>query len=456
MKEETKKKLCKISKILGFAITFGFAVFGVLCAAMLIANGSGKKDDIKTLDTSLVQNEVRSERNIKPRKAVNPEDNLLNNYTFELSSNEWNYYDTSNNARFIWNTGYHSLVWNSDDMPSGYYRLSGSMPLLNFPAGFWVTQASVNAIRGIAPEQPVFLSTNNYRLLFNLDNQDKYNYYFYLDWGSVSFPYFMLNCSTSSDLYLELVDTIKIPASSSVYLGENWNPLKVFGDNLSPKGGYLILNQNWTYGTYTNPTIRLDGLLFKYEGHVFDRITIGLKPLNATHSPYVDSSGNIVNPSDNSGTQEIYVLSFVSFSQSWNRVADLGNGVYVTYSVPVLSAGKADTPVGGKYPYNGSVIWSSESRTIQIIEDKGTTGERFDNRFLGMTDLDLVKFLSQYQSEGIDVVNTAGMFSLFNNAFSSLLPILSVSILPNITLGMLLFIPLVGGIIVVIIRLVKK
>lgn len=52
--------------------------------------------------------------------------------------------------------------------------------------------------------------------------------------------------------------------------------------------------------------------------------------------------------------------------------------------------------------------------------------------------------------------NTMNVFTLVASAFSGLLPILNVMILPNITIGILLFIPLVAMLVFTIIRIVKK
>lgn len=48
------------------------------------------------------------------------------------------------------------------------------------------------------------------------------------------------------------------------------------------------------------------------------------------------------------------------------------------------------------------------------------------------------------------------VFILIKNGFESIMPLLSLMILPNISLGMLVFLPLVGTIIIVIIKLVKR
>lgn len=447
MKEETKKKLCKISKIVGFAITFGFAVFGALCAAMLIGNGS-KKDDIKTLGSSLVLNEVRSERNIKPRKAPD-------------FSNAENLFNTDNAIHDVYfyesyaspNANYDTYLM---DLAGGYYYFCSDYDTTASLVMFEDTLANVNGFGEYVGQfgwgTHVNYSDNGYMAMHASGLGWSKGRYIYVPSGgrvlSISFPY-------QGSAYLYLVDTLQVPASSYVYLGDNWNPLKAFGDTLSEKGGYLLTEETWTYGSQTYKSLVISGLVFRYEGVVYDRIQMHAKPLNALHYPYVDSSGTIVeSPStQNSGPNEVYVLDYVGFAQSW-----LDDGTLpVSGVLRVMVGGKADTPSSsGKLPYNGSLQWVTSSRTIEIIDNNGSTTGRYNNRFSYMTDLEFVNMLAEYESEPIDVVNSGQMFGLFTNAFDSLLPILSISILPNISLGMLLFIPLIGAIIVIIIRVVKK
>lgn len=52
--------------------------------------------------------------------------------------------------------------------------------------------------------------------------------------------------------------------------------------------------------------------------------------------------------------------------------------------------------------------------------------------------------------------NITGVFALISSAFESLIPLLSIMVLPNISLGLLLFIPLILTIILVVIKLVKR
>jgi len=64
---------------------------------------------------------------------------------------------------------------------------------------------------------------------------------------------------------------------------------------------------------------------------------------------------------------------------------------------------------------------------------------------------------TQYTSYGDNSSNgLGGVFTLIASAFTGLMPLLNIQILPNITLGLLLFIPLIATIIIVVIRLVKK
>lgn len=76
-----------------------------------------------------------------------------------------------------------------------------------------------------------------------------------------------------------------------------------------------------------------------------------------------------------------------------------------------------------------------------------------------MTIRDILEFDMTQNDYGINTngyVTIGNVFVLISSAFSSVMPLLSVVIVPGITIGMLLFIPIILTIIIVVIKLVKR
>lgn len=436
MKEETKKKLCKISKIVGFAITFGFAVFGVLCAAMLIGNGS-KKDDIKTLDTSLVQNEVRSERNIKPRKAPDIEgafNYAVRGRTFEHCS----FSITSGTLMYVRESvSGEILTLDEEDLPSGYYYFDFGRNDVGWIYHDIYVYNDILEVSGLGGEKEVYSG-------FATGSMSGISQYVYIDWNNIGFDYISFRWA---NVGIYLIDTLELPVSSSISFPESFSPLGLFGDSVTNNGGYVYLPN----ATGNELDIEITGLLFKYGGVVYDGIHI--ECVRALSMGYINDDGELVK--QGGANDYMWALSWIKFYQRYKGQNPQDGIVVVMSELKSVTDNANDMPVA----FTGRTQWVNRSdRTIQIIDDLGTITGRYDGRYSDMTDKKLLEWVSSSFSLGnsLGVMGNNSVFDIFTNAFDSVLPILSIAILPNITLGMLLFIPLIGAIIVIIIRVVKK
>lgn len=453
MKDETKKKLCKISKIVGFAITFGFAVFGVLCAAMLIGNGS-KKDDIKTLDSSLVLNEVRSERNIKPRKAPDLGDsvNLFDNPDYvEDGCYAYSTYMDGASSSF---DPYSVYVL---ELSAGYYYLKFPNPS-SYISGYLFNQSLTNVKSALALSQ---LGRFDYPDGWQVSTivGSNTSSYFYCSGGVCTFSGYRNNL-----LGLYLVDTLGLPAQNLVSFPNNWSPMALISDNLSVKGGYAFVDVSpATYETLVPINITLKQNLFRYDGKVYDEMVFTFVDLSHGDG-YIQDDGQPWKPwekttAELSSSLHVFGLYSLRFNSSFRGE-----------SIVALSPIYSDSPfqTGGDGTYypptvylpTGEYRWVNPKVTyIEVIDYSfGSGSTRFDGRYFDYSDLALLTYLNGYVSEGnyLAIGASGGVFDLMSGAFNGLLPILSVQILPNITLGILLFLPLIGGIIVIIIRVIKK
>lgn len=439
MKEETKKKLCKISKIVGLPLLSALP-FGALCAAMLIGNGS-KKDDIKTLDNSLVQNEVRSERNIKPRKAIEDNTYLISEVGFggEHIAVE-NLHTFRAGASVVWSVyGLNSSVSN---LPFGYYVANvnegGRFNLLSGGSDSWSAFNDAVAVRDYEGGESLHSWVGDNLVIVGTSLEQTY---FYYD-GSKDFyfEYF-------GNLVIQLVDTLEIPPSSSISFPESFSPLGLFGDSVTNNGGYVYLPN----ASGNELDIEITGLIFKYGGVVYDGIHI--ECVRALSMGYINDDGQLVK--QGGANDYMWALSWIKFYQRYKGQSPQDGIVVVMAELKSVTDNANDMPVA----FTGRTQWVNRSdRTIQIIDDLGTITGRYDGRYSDMTDKKLMEWVSSSFSVGnaLGVMGNNSVFDIFTNAFDSVLPILSIAILPNITLGMLLFIPLIGAIIVIIIRVVKK
>ena len=105
------------------------------------------------------------------------------------------------------------------------------------------------------------------------------------------------------------------------------------------------------------------------------------------------------------------------------------------------------------------VTWIDDSwRHISILEDKEIVTARFRYRYSDLTDIQLLNHIcgGELKVSNVNIIGLSNVNSVLRVAFDGVLPLLSVDILPGISIGLLLFLPLIGLIIVVIIKVVRK
>lgn len=113
--------------------------------------------------------------------------------------------------------------------------------------------------------------------------------------------------------------------------------------------------------------------------------------------------------------------------------------------------------------------WLSDNyKTISVFEastpylDRVGFSESLNTRSLAINNLTIRQILEYDMTQNDYGVNTSGyvgignVFILIGDAFSAVLPLLAVTIVPGLSIGMLLFLPVVLTIIIVVIKLVKR
>lgn len=111
--------------------------------------------------------------------------------------------------------------------------------------------------------------------------------------------------------------------------------------------------------------------------------------------------------------------------------------------------------------------YNSSSDTTNMALDFGSDWVNSEYQyidFIAPLSVSQLNWLSQFNtnqyingiSTGVNNIGLSNVFVLLSTSFSSLLPILRIEILPSITIGLLVFMPLIVGIITFIIWLVKR
>lgn len=173
--------------------------------------------------------------------------------------------------------------------------------------------------------------------------------------------------------------------------------------------------------------------LFLSNGKLYDKIVID----------YMDSGGCyfLINSTLTLGTSGMLTYHALGFGISGTNTYDFVN--YRDQS-QYIKVGTGEVP---HTYYESSSTWVNDSWRYltfsrKLSNDENITLNKFNNN-------------NQYVPSEVGT-GDGNIFNLFTSVFQSIAPILAVTILPNLTIGILIFIPLVVGIIIFIIDKIKK
>lgn len=181
---------------------------------------------------------------------------------------------------------------------------------------------------------------------------------------------------------------------------------------------------------------------FESNGMMFNNIEVIYKP--ATDYIYID---------DGSGTYRTYP-SNVANSQYTYFYQMVYRNSYSGYS-KVVCARSSYSNSGNTY-YNYEPIWVGDGyRVLKFtmqLDSKSTFYE-----LLSIINVDSIESINNgFVINNNGDIGLGNVFTLIGQAFAGLVPIMSISIVPGITIGLLLFLPLITGIIILIIWIVKR
>lgn len=202
-------------------------------------------------------------------------------------------------------------------------------------------------------------------------------------------------------------------------------------------------------------------------------------PLGLNVSNYFGSSTTIATPVGSVYRIFINIGVFVSNGKQYDQIVvdylNAGGCYYVINSILTLGTSGELSYFALGYRIKGTntydfVNYRDQSQYVKSGETPKTYQESsstwvndswrylsFARKLTNDETITLNKFNNNNQYTPADIGTAdANVFNLFSNVFTSIAPILSIMILPNITIGMLVFIPLVASLIFFIIHIIKK
>lgn len=231
---------------------------------------------------------------------------------------------------------------------------------------------------------------------------------------------------------------------NKIYLGDNFVPTAY----ITQGGDYMF---NGFAGRNTNGTLHnlnLNGFTFISNEETFNQIRFLYASIDSV-APFVTQDGQtLINTSGNSNYL-CCVAIFYQFVE--NDVVTSSVQVTSNRRCLIVDNGENINAYDVRAPF---LVWLNDNyRTLNIIEDTQTV---IVDEFLTIEGKSAVQLLQVTSSVTQSVMGFTNVFNLMSSAFAGLASILGISILPGITIGLLLFIPLIVVIIISVIKIIKK
>lgn len=479
-KEFIKKQIFKIIHVIGYVCIFLVALFSILMSVQSCNKKPNNRNASNVLDhnTQLRVNDYSTNNQYSLYYDIvnnNGVDGLRNSqfafnlqfFKDEVLHNEI-FTSYSKKLRFTFNIGNDNL-----DMFYGYDKASYSYIFarggieLEFESE---TNLTINAFNkgytGVTRlayydfSNPSLNVSQFDNLIFKFAPQDSTNYFIFegldhYDNTVYSKSYMFDNTSrvlrsqTWIDLNIEYYFSNLFPLQTESFrFVDNFNPVSLYSQNLNGAINLTSLtiqqyNSNFSYICKTDRA-------FICNGEVFDTMRVVGLDLTDNATYYTLDGENF----------KIWNLGgsyFVPFYLAYeNSVSGLSHGVLYLNSVIRDSN-------NGTALYFNSYRWSNEIYKNITILDKDY---KINSNFYTQTDIDMMSVLNNGNNNNIGNIvsgystslgsSNNNVFVWLRGAFSSLTDIFSIALLPGVSIGILIFLPMVVTIIIVIFKLIKK
>ena len=441
MKKETKNKLLKVWNKIKKPLMI-FSIIGNILFLMTIIIGCSTSKKQKTMSVSAENEQVTS----------------LTNTTWIFN----NYIEASSGQLDISSINYYfpnGAVWGSNDDKSrlmNRFRVGYNQ---GSPSSGWCCG---NGNYLIDPTTEEVTSTTSYTMNWAMNNnpitnmvggvlQDNHTIKFIggSNHDNVSLiSYMYANATLQQDPTPEPEPTPEPVEEDveSVYLGDNFIP-SVY---ITQGGDYIY---NGFGGKHLNAdtfVLTLNGFTFKSNNETYNTIKLVYGSIGAV-APYVTQDGSSVIESDGSSFTDYMVCIAMQYQYYENSV--------LTNSVTVMRPRRTVCNYNGssinaydvRPPFN--VYINENYRKLDILEDNKTI---ISGEYLTIENKTAIELLQVTSNVSQDVMGFSNVFGLMASAFGALASILGITILPGVTLGLLMFIPLIVIIIISVVRIIKK
>lgn len=197
-----------------------------------------------------------------------------------------------------------------------------------------------------------------------------------------------------------------------------------------------FINDSYFDSSHLVKVTTYDLPLFLSGGFVFDQIKVYYS--NAIATSFIDSEGN---------RQVFSSYSFCYYEQMEYINSRTSTGQVVNKRDYLSWSSGNDS---GKSVTRSSNWLSNDFQKLEFFEDL-TPQVR-----LNLNQFNNNQYGDSFAIASNNNIGLGNVFELLTMAFSSWLPILAIQIVPGITLGLLMFIPLIAGILVFVIWIVKR
>lgn len=451
-RRKLKEKAKRIATIIGKVAICGFALFGAVCAGILVGNAAMKG------------NGAEAPRSSKAMRVAEPSANLLADLDVAdaVTINPTAMAAVPKTPALDWSVGFGNW-WSA-----GWYCYKG-LDADNARPLVMLNSSGVNKVydvsEGISQNAELLFEGSDYRSVYYATEAGTW---FYLSDDAIGgYLSFCVNVDVDGVNAiggLSLTWYAERPKLATLELRDDWSPA-AWVSRQSVGGFPLVFTSYVTKETARNGSVRVgwDDVTFTTENDAryFDGLRVTFRWMwDGLRYKVGDEVGSFDYDARLADGYPLFP-SMVEFrdaeSGRWSSVAEQA------WEWQSASTGVATASmhwVNAKYQKLTFYAAPTNPTYLTICQYSVNAGGSYSPfpamTYYGLTFGDWFGLESSWASPSVIDVGTGNALALVGDAFASIIPILSIQILPNISLGLLIFLPLIAGIVVLIIKVVSK
>lgn len=253
-----------------------------------------------------------------------------------------------------------------------------------------------------------------------------------------TFETLIFELSTGTDVYYQDFTSIfwslfeHVNTASTFTFNQQINYYAPYGSNID---NYFVTDSTMVNSGDYSLKVLMDNVWFRSGGELFNKIQ--LRYINAIAQTY--KSGSLYHVMNVNGNASYMWMEYINTSTNALKIVNtrqlemVNQNDVISYAQTMTSNWESPNYMKIELIFGGDDVLNTKLNSLNNANVVGT-------------------YFTNYNTD----IGLQNVFVLFSMAFASILPLLSIQLIPGVTIGLLMFMPLIVGIILLVLWLVKR